>query len=196
MAGGMMGMAAIGGASDLISSAMTTFGGGAMSYQQSKKLQKRAQRFAQKMYQHRYQWAREDMRAAGLNPILMHSAGPGAAPSAGAGTISAPAPRGVDMIKNLRAAKEMQLLDAQRKLTNAQRGKAVIETDESASRYVLNSMNAHRLKIANRLLATEIPSAKALESYYKSEFGQWTKRWNLAVRDLLTGPVRNALRTK
>lgn len=42
----------------------------------------RESREAQKeLYQHRYQWSRADMKAAGLNPILMASQGPGAFPT-------------------------------------------------------------------------------------------------------------------
>lgn len=41
--------------------------------------------FQEKAYRNRYQWTMEDMRAAGLNPMLAYQTGVGSAPSGAAG---------------------------------------------------------------------------------------------------------------
>lgn len=51
-------------------SSLTNFGLSAMQAHQSKKAARKAYERSVDAYKHRYQWAVEDMRAAGLNPIL------------------------------------------------------------------------------------------------------------------------------
>ena len=57
-----------------------SIGGSALSYALSKKEAKRQRRFQERMFRNRYSYTMEDMRNAGLNPILAAKQGPGSAP--------------------------------------------------------------------------------------------------------------------
>ena len=97
-------------------------GGGALEYQYAKKLLYKQQQFAKEMYQHRYRYTMRDMQKAGLNPILAYQQGGGSAPSAaGVGTPHVKTDRiGSSAVAAMRAAKEMDLLDAQAQQSRTQ----------------------------------------------------------------------------
>lgn len=61
--------------------------GGAISTALAVKEAKRQRKWATKQYKHRYQWQMEDMRKAGLNPILMSMSGAGSTPGGQAARI-------------------------------------------------------------------------------------------------------------
>lgn len=77
---------------------------------------KKSMRFQREMAQNAHQWEVADLRAAGLNPILSGTGGPGARASGGA------MPQTPDfasnMIAGLRAQAEIKNITAQTKLTN------------------------------------------------------------------------------
>ncbi len=85
---------------------------------------KKARRFAKKMYKKRYQYTVEDMRKAGLNPVLLAGASPGG--------VGAPSPARIDKPRLGEAATAyaaMRLQAAQTKLTMASARKAEVEAD-------------------------------------------------------------------
>ena len=86
---------------------------------------KKARSFAKKMYKHRYQYAMEDMRQAGLNPILVASGGlsgsTGSVPSAQIGK--------PNLGQAATAYTQMKVQNAQTKLLNAQARKAEMEAN-------------------------------------------------------------------
>lgn len=76
------------GAQNIMSSA-GGFLSSAMQYQQNKKLQDRAFQHQIRMYRNAHQWEVEDLRKAGLNPILSTHSASGASPAPTA-SVSAP----------------------------------------------------------------------------------------------------------
>lgn len=110
--------------------------GGAMSAQgaanqnkAAKAESERMREFSRSMYEHRYQWQMEDMRKAGLNPILAYKTGaPGGPGSAGGYSpvnVGAGAGSGVmnavnSAIAARRQHEELQNMQAQRKLIQTQ----------------------------------------------------------------------------
>lgn len=104
-------------------------------------------------YKHRYQWAVEDLRAAGLNPILAATGGmTGGAPSAQAATM--PEPKGVtDALAAMRARKELALLEAQKAKTEQ-------ETSESTARQGMIAQQAGSYALDNVTKAFAIPEQK------------------------------------
>lgn len=97
----------------------------------AKKQQGRAHEFAERMYRHRYEYTMEDMRRAGLNPILAYVQGAGSTPS-GVAPAASGAPAPVNFGQNLTGAMdtvargtkldpETRLIDEQGRTTAAQR---------------------------------------------------------------------------
>ena len=89
--------------------------------------------FQREAYQHRYQWQMNDMRAAGLNPILSYSQGPPAGPSGASYTPTSvtkdvdryistaiDAYRARDQVKQARAATENLKADSDLKRSQQQ----------------------------------------------------------------------------
>ena len=96
--------------------------GTALQNAMSKNAQQRAMRFAKKMYQHRYQYTMEDLRRAGLNPVLAGQLGGGSAPGAPSYSTQAPTlgSTAVQQVREARMAKEqLRNLKADRELKEA-----------------------------------------------------------------------------
>ena len=96
--------------------------GTALQNAMSKNAQQRAMRFAKKMYQHRYQYTMQDLRAAGLNPVLAGQLGGGSAPGAPSYSAQAPA-LGSTAVQQTREAaiarEQLKNLKADRQLKEA-----------------------------------------------------------------------------
>lgn len=73
--------------------------------------------FERKMYRHRYQWAVEDVKAAGLNPAMLYGGGAGSVPSVSAQQRENPV-RGIanSALQLMLAKREMQNVDADTEL--------------------------------------------------------------------------------
>lgn len=77
-------------------------------YQSSK-----AYRRAKEMYQHRYQWAVDDMRKAGLNPVLAATGGGVSTGGLNAGQVGNTGNFGSNALAAYRQSKQNELMDAQ-----------------------------------------------------------------------------------
>ena len=93
--------AAIGAAMDLTNTGLGL-------YQSSK-----AYRRAKEMYQHRYQWAVDDLRKAGLNPIIAATGGGVSTSGLSAGQVASTGNFGSNAVSAFRQSKANQLMDAQ-----------------------------------------------------------------------------------
>ncbi len=91
---------------------------------------------ARKFYRHRYQWQLNDMRKAGLNPLLMTSGGGGSAPNVGqqAQAYKPDIQKGVsNAIAQARQKQELATIRSQEQLNVFLGNKAVQDTATSAA---------------------------------------------------------------
>lgn len=98
--------------SDLVGGALS-FGQSAQQNYYNKKAASRAHDYGVYDYSHRHQWEVEDLKKAGLNPVLSANSG---------GSVSVPSAATVGMAntaQNALSIKQMRLLDAQTKATLA-----------------------------------------------------------------------------
>lgn len=118
---------------------------------------------SKRAYKHRYQWQMEDMRKAGLNPILGSMRGAGAAPS----MAQTPKSNVEGTITNVLAAKRLQAelreIKSREQLNTYLGAKAVQDTRHSAA-----GTNTQHLQ--NIMTALQIPGATNAASI-ESEYG-------------------------
>ena len=144
-------------------------------------------KFQKKLAKRRYQWLMEDLRKAGLNPMLAIG---GATPPGGGGTaayeppnIGASALEGASSAMALeRQMSELDLLDAE-----------IVRKHEEIQKTTAEGWNAHwQSKVAERqyqIMAPDATSAKAVDKMLKAPGGE-TLRQGKALRDMLFGSGR------
>jgi len=88
---------------------------------QAKKTQQRAFDYGEKMYKNRYQWATNDLRKAGLNPVLAASSGVGGSGGAGPTATSSQAS----------SAKRVNLLEMEKQKAETELTKEMAETQRT-----------------------------------------------------------------
>lgn len=171
------------------------FLGGILQSQSSSAEAEKAREFARKMFRHRYQWTMEDMRLAGLNPILAYQQGGGSPSSSasmgqmpniltGAASTARGAASRVQELLNLKAQRKVtenqaaiQEKEKQRAhhgvftemMAGAEKEQAVIE---SRARTKREQASAERLAQETRMLKYSEPLARADAAFYESDFGQ------------------------
>lgn len=107
-------------------------------------------RFQERSQRRRYQWTMEDMRKAGLNPILAYQQGGGSALSGARATMPAPDVPGAQTAKSLR-----RVQDQQSKLLSQQTVKAMAEAETAANQASTSALDAQIADDASSLLYQE-----------------------------------------
>lgn len=120
------------------------------------------------MFKHRYQWTMEDMRRAGLNPMLAYMQGPGSPGSAG--TASVPGNIGTDAINSALAVRRAQ---SENKLLEYQAENVAQDTTKKFHEAMSAQNMAAKLSRENQIMdLLDIPAAKNLGAVEKTPFGE------------------------
>lgn len=174
-------------AGPLVGAASSAFG----SYRQNREARAAADRqmaFQERTIRNRYQWTMEDMRKAGLNPILAYQQGGG--PAAGGASytpqnVGASAPEAVSSARqSIMARKQLQLLDAQIKNVAQDTTKKSAEVNTIDTQGALNVQN---WRIGQETIATAkaaAAQARTAEEFWKTDVGKKMKQIDLFFRSL------------
>ncbi len=151
--------------------------------------QLQAQKFTKKMMKNRFQWMVDDLRAAGLNPILAvrgglsaQMGGSGIASFGGGGSA------GTTALSAMKFASEIDVLRAQAEALRASAGKHTAETRniltdprKALSRTLLEPMldPVRRQKIFKslKLSVDEIKARPGLDDFFKDQWQSTADRW-------------------
>lgn len=139
------------------------FGGTGLTALVSSAEAQRQRDFARKMYKHRYQYQMEDMRKAGLNPILSYRQGAPGGPAGVAASIpdlgrSFSSPSSAYSVK-IGRAQAKQAVDAARKVAheaNTAKWESVRKEQEALGEPAVSTAKAHQAK----MLELALPGAK------------------------------------
>ena len=157
--------------------------GGKLKSSSAKSAARDANQFTKEQLQNRHQWEVDDLKKAGLNPVLSA----GAAPSIGSSAQAEPINPLEDVVQNASTAKMMKRMDAEidrikadEKLTRSLDKKAVMDTrksrmeaDESMSRYQNNM-------VQNKLMKLNVPAAKNMADF-ETSIGEGGKWWHFLL---------------
>ena len=148
------------------------------------------------MYMHRYQWQMEDMRRAGLNPILSYKTGAPGGTGGGGGVspvnVGAPIQAGIQSAIStaLAAKRQSQELKNMKEQENTERSKQQLNYDSAGSARMkrqLDERNRQMLEQTIRIRRADEASAKAAERFYSSDIGQIMRKWELLRRSAIGG---------
>jgi len=171
--------------------------GGIGQYASAKALQEDAQQFQTSFYKQRYQRQMEDMRAAGLNPILAYKTGvPGTASASIASAGSQDYVRGAKAPSEIKEkrARAGQATSAtgyirQQTLTEAERTRLVRQTGNKEAQLWQNAI------YEGQLLRERVPEAQAIGAYDRTSAGQLSIQAERAT-GLVGGGIGNIIRLR
>lgn len=151
------------------------------------KLQQDAQKHQIKMYRQRYQWTMEDMRTAGLNPLLAYSQGPG---SAGSTPLASVPDFGAALSKGLEAGAGAAKKVSERSKVKEEEANVVLERDlireqvqTTAAQGLRDSSQAALNTEQTRLTSAKATAAERMQPVY-DVVGDVTSKGTEAARDL------------
>lgn len=160
----------------------STLLGGAIANIYSRNYQEDQRHFVKEMSNTAYSRAVEDMRRAGLNPLLLGGGTPASTPASGA-------PQGQDMIgPAVASAMAYKRLEQELKVMKETEKNIRIDTGKKSAEHNYWQNKSVVEGITGELLSTELPSAKAMEKIWKeggAELGGLQK-----ILELL-GKIRN-----
>lgn len=157
----LIGAALIGAGSDLIGS-MLSFGGGLFTNSANAEEAEKMREHQIRMYKHRYQWATEDMKKAGINPIYSVQGGSvGAAGTPSTPQMQNPVPK-VDLFKSA--------IDTAVKLKEMQNSAKVAESQVNVNQATAKAQEAKAaLDRSNAIVADNQASAQQVELNYLNQ---------------------------
>lgn len=138
--------------------------GGAFQNKYNMDAQEDVQLHQEEMFRHRYQWQMQDMREAGLNPMLAS----GATPPSGGGGGSVGSGSNPDIVGALATAKQFEKIDQdmktqeeQQKLLKAQEGKTRMDSDKTAAETFERLEAARESQKRQELLHEQVAKTRA-----------------------------------
>ena len=170
-----------------IGAAMDIANTGLGLYQSSK-----AYRRAKQMYQHRYQWAVDDMRKAGLNPVLAATGGGVSTSGLNAGQVGNTGNFGSNAVAAYKASQESKLMDSQINAANASAAKdqflGQLYVDQAnntrtQTNFLLDSYEARLSQEASNATSAYAASVMDNNARYASDLSTQYMRDNPNARD-------------
>lgn len=165
-------------AAGMLSDAIKTGVGMAFSAKEAKK----QRRFAKHMYRHAVQYRMEDLRKAGINPILAGQMVGGVPSGSAASMPSAGSGGPQSALAAVRLSEELKNMKAERVLKEEQGRLAKEHWNESRTRQWLHNAQAEREKATTRattinrmLTETQLPAAQAQARFDATDFGQFLR---------------------
>lgn len=139
--------------------------------------------FQEYMYKHRYQMQMDDMRAAGLNPILSYSQGPPGAPGGAQAQISdtvTPAIQSgvssaLGALDAQKKQKEVELLEAQKEKTEAETKSVQSTTFKTDTESVALNQRMEAIKWQNEKDRQDATSAAETARVRRAEADRWER---------------------
>lgn len=108
--------------------------GNQMNQKFNSRMMKKQQEFQENMYKHRYQWEMDDMKAAGMNPMLASGAAP-PGPSSGGSAVGSD----IDLSGALSSGLQLQRTESDLKTAGLQRENILSDSASKISQAELNA---------------------------------------------------------
>ena len=172
------------GAASVASSGLS-FYGQVLANRSNERNVKKQLEFQEKMYRHRYRYQMQDMRKAGLNPILAYSQGPPGAPSGAAARVENVF-GDVDLGEGVSSA-----ISAYRNTQEAQRVQASTQNINEDTKLKAAQETTERTKQANLWADTQLKNAQAVHESGKIK--QTSTAVDLKQQEIILNKLRQIM---